>query len=91
MILPFTNNPAEVFNFNINGIIYKFAQKWNTLGFWTLDILDVDGIPFIHGLKLVVGTDLLANFENLPFGLKSTNLTDPSRDTLSTFNLEVLI
>ena len=48
MILPLTISPSESFDFNINGEIYKFKQKWNTRGFWTIDIVDIDiGTPVL--------------------------------------------
>ncbi len=56
MILPLTNNPSETFSFNINDTIYKFKQMWNSQGFWTLDILDINDNAFINGVKLVTKT-----------------------------------
>jgi len=90
MILPLTNNPSESFNFKINEIIYKFKQKWNTQGFWTVDILDIDGVPFIYAVKIVTKENLLKAFPNIPFDLRSKKEDDPTRDNLDEFELEIL-
>jgi len=90
MILPLTNNPSETFSFNIDGIIYKFKQMWNTQGFWTLDILDINDNAFIHGVKIVTKENLLFMHPGIPFDLRSERTNDPLRDTLNQFELEVL-
>ena len=90
MMLPLTINPSENFNFNINGEIYKFKQKWNTLGFWTIDITDINGVPFVYGVKLITRENLLAMHPSVPFDLRSERLNDPTRNNLNEFELEVL-
>lgn len=90
MILPLSNNPSETFSFNINGSIYKFKQMWNTQGFWTLNIADVNSISFVNGVKLVTKTNILAMHPSLPFDLKSERDNDPTRDNLNEFELEIL-
>lgn len=90
MILPLTNNPSESFSFSINGTIYKFRQIWNTQGFWTLDILDINDNAFIFGVKLVTKTNLLFMHPSIPFDLRSGRDNDPLRDTLNQFELEIL-
>lgn len=90
MILSLTNNPSESFNFNIEGEIYKFKQKWNTLGFWTLDILNIDGIPFVYGVKIVTKENILAAYPDIPFDLRSERLNDPTRNNLNEFELEII-
>jgi hypothetical protein len=85
-----TNNPSESFNFNVNGVIYKFKQKWNTLGFWTLDILDIEGNPFVYGIKIVTKENLLIMHPSIPFELRSEKEDDPTRNNLSEFELEIL-
>lgn len=90
MILPLTNNPSESFNFNINDVIYKFKQKWNTLGFWTLDVFDTDGNPLIYAVKIVAQENLLNMHPNIPFDLKSEKENDPTRDNLAEFELQIL-
>lgn len=90
MTLPLTNSPSESFNFNINGDIYKFKQKWNTLGFWTLDIFDINGVPFVYAIKLITRENLLVAHPNIPFDLRSERSDDPQRNNLNEFELEVL-
>jgi len=90
MILPLTNNPSESFNFNINDVVYKFKQKWNTLGFWTLDILDTDGNPLVYAVKIVTRENLLNMYPNIPFDLRSKRDNDPTRDNLAEFELQIL-
>ena len=90
MMLPLTISPSESFQFNINGEIYKFKQKWNTRGFWTLDIVNITGTPFIYGVKLLTRENLLAAHPDIPFDLRSERLNDPSRNNLNEFELEVI-
>ena len=91
MILPLSNNPAETFTFNINDVIYKFEQKWNTLGFWTISILDINDNELILGVKLVTRENLLFMHPSIPFDLRSERDTDPTRDNLSEFALEIIV
>jgi Domain of unknown function (DUF6983) len=90
MILPLTNNPSESFSFNIDGVIYKFRQRWNTYGFWTIDISDVDGIAFVHGVKLVTRENILDMHPSIPFDLRSERISDPSRNNLNEFELQII-
>ena len=90
MILPLTNKPSETFSFNINNTIYKFKQMWNTEGFWTLDILDINDNAFINGVKIVTKTNLLFMHPNIPFDLRSERNNDPTRDNLNQFELVIL-
>lgn len=90
MILPLTNSPSESFSFNIEGVIYKFKQKWNTLGFWTLDILDIDGVPYVYGVKIVTRENILDAFPAIPFDLRSEKVNDPIRNNLNQFELQII-
>jgi len=90
MILPLTNNPSETFSFNINGTIYKFKQVWNSLGFWTLDVLDINDNAFIYGVKIVTKENLLSMHPAIPFDLRSERYDDPGRYNLDEFELEII-
>jgi hypothetical protein len=90
MILPLTNNPSETFSFNINGTVYKFRQIWNTLGFWTIDILDINDDAFVNGVKIVTKENLLEPHTAIPFDLRSERANDPTRNNLNEFELEVV-
>jgi len=87
--LPLTNNPEENFNVSIFDIVYIFRQLWNGIGFWTLDIKDVDGNVLVSGVKLITKEYLLRQYPQIPFDLKSENETDPGRLDLESFLLEV--
>jgi len=87
--LPLTNNPEENFNVSIFDIVYIFRQLWNGIGFWALDIKDVDGNVLVSGVKLITKEYLLRQYPQIPFDLKSENETDPGRLDLESFLLEV--
>ena len=90
MYLPLTNNPEENFNISIFNIIYIFRQLWNEIGFWTLDIKDVDGNSLVYGVKIITQEYLLQQYPQIPFDLKSENNNDPGRQDLESFLLEVI-
>lgn len=90
MYLPLTNNSEEIFNISIFGIIYMCRQLWNESGFWTLDIKDADGVALVYGVKMVTQEYLLSQYPQLNFDLISTVDSDPGRDSLNIFNLEVV-
>ncbi|RKZ95960.1 MAG: hypothetical protein DRQ46_07745 [Gammaproteobacteria bacterium] len=89
MKLPITNSPSEKFSIDIFETVYQFKQMWNTKGYWSLNIADVDGKSIADGVKVVTGTKLLAQYPQLPFELESSNDSDPTRDSLDDFILEV--
>ena len=89
MYLPLTNNPEENFNVSVFEIVYIFRQLWNGIGFWALDIKDVDGNILVYGVKLITKEYLLQQYPQIPFELKSENETDPGRLDLESFLLEV--
>ena len=90
MILPLSNNPSETFSFNINDSVFKFRQMWNTQGFWTLDIADINNVSFVNGVKIVTKENLLAMHPSVSFDLRSNRDNDPTRDNLNEFELEIL-
>ncbi len=89
MYLPLTDNPEENFRATIDDDIYNFKQLWNTLGFWTLDISDADNNIIVYGVKLITKENLLKQYPQIRFDLISNAETDPGRNDLSIFNLEV--
>jgi len=90
MRLPLTNNPSETFSIEIFESVYLFKQLWNTLGFWTISISDVDNNPLVYGVKIVALTSLLRQYPNIRFNLLSTTAADPGRNDLAEFILEVI-
>ena len=89
MKLPLTNSPSEKFSVDIFGVVYQIKQLWNTQGYWSLNIANVDGDSIVDGVKIVTSTKLLAQHPQLPFELESSNDSDPTRDDLDDFILEV--
>ena len=90
MILPLTNSPSESFTFKVNENIYKFKSKWNTQGFWTLDIFDIYGNVLVYAVKIVANENLLNAFTNIPFDLISEKEYDPTRHNLDKFDLQIV-
>lgn len=90
MYLPLTNSPEEKFNISIFEVVYICRQLWNENGFWTLDIKDADGNVLIYGMKLITQEYLLRQYPQLDFDLISAVDSDPGRDNLDNFNLEVM-
>ena len=90
MYLPLTNNPEENFNVSIFDIVYTFKQLWNEIGFWTLNIKDADGNILVYGIKIITQEFLFRQYPQIPFDLKSENETDPGRQDLESFLLEVI-
>lgn len=90
MYLPLTTNPEETFSISIFDIVYNFKQLRNTLGFWTLDILDADGNVLVYGVRIVTQEYLLKQYPSIPFDLYSATETDPSRTNLDEFKLEIV-
>lgn len=90
LILPLTNNPEESYSIDIFGVIYNLRQLRNTLGFWTLDIRDQDGVALVLGVKIVSGIYLLAQYPNVRFDLYSSSTTDPDRNNFNEYLLEVI-
>ena len=89
--LPFTINPEETFSLSINDTLYNFRQLWNTYGFWTLDIADSTGASLAYGVKIVTGIKLLQQYPKIPFELESVAVSDPTRNDLDEFILEVTL
>lgn len=90
MLLPLTNNSEEIFSASVFETVYNFRQLWNDNGFWTLDIRDADDTPIVLGVKLITQERLLRQFPDIVFDLISDNATDPVRDNLDGFSLEVI-
>lgn len=62
LILSLSNEPAQAFVTELDGIKYLFRVQYNTRqDGWTLDINTENDIPLSLGLPLVLGSDLLAN------------------------------
>ena len=90
MILPIENLPSQKFYTVINDIDYTFEINYNALyDFWIMDIKTNDWE--IRGIKLVAGINLVGQFYYVPFQLISNNISDPTRNDIDSFILEVIL
>ena len=86
---PLSSYPEETFTIPLFGRVYNCKQRWNTLGFWTLDFNDEDGDPIVEGIKLVTGLDLVKAYPELPFTLRINPVVEPTRDNITKLILEI--
>ncbi|XTZ36840.1 phage baseplate plug family protein [Salmonella enterica] len=59
----------QQFSINIAGTTYRFRFLWREQ-YWIVDLEDASGIPLICGTPLVVGADLLAQYEYMALGFR---------------------
>lgn len=75
------------FSVTLNGVLYKLQCYWNTVSLaWVLDILTVDDVPFIMGIPLVTGDNLLGQYEYMGIGGALIVQTDSDLDAVPTFD-----
>lgn len=86
-----SKSPEETITTVIEDTVYNLRQLWNTIGFWTIDILTKDGIPLVTGIKIISGLFILKQYANIPFDLKINSTVDPSRFDIEDHILEVYI
>lgn len=84
-----STSPEETRTTVIGEIVYNFRQLWNTIGFWTIDIITEDSITLVTGVKLVSGLFLLKQYTNIPFDIKIDSSVDPTRFDIAGYILEV--
>ncbi len=88
--LPLTTNPEESFSITIFDNLYYMRQLWNTYSqFWTLDIADANHDSLVYGVRIVTQWYVLKQYPHIPFDLFSSNTSEPTRDNLDEFYLEV--
>ena len=76
----------------LDKVPYVFVLKYNNAyDYYSLDILNIDGVLLIAGLKLVLGVDILTPYVNnlLPQGklyciAKNSNIERVSKDNILT-------
>lgn len=62
------NVSSQVFDITLNSLAYTLTARWNSRSeFWTLGIVDGDGVGLVKGLCLKLGARLLRAF-NLDIG-----------------------
>jgi len=62
---------SERFLVSLAGVQYRFSVLWRESdagGSWYLDIADASGAPIVSGIALVMGVDLLGQYEYLKLG-----------------------
>jgi len=88
--LKLSSSPEEAIKVVIDEVVYDFRQLWNTLGFWTVDILTDDNtVPLVYGVKLVSGSFLLQQYVDIPFDIKIDSEVDPTRSNIENYILEI--
>ena len=88
--LKLNSSPEEAIKVVIDEVVYDFRQLWNTLGFWTIDILTDDNtVPLVYGVKLVSGSFLLQQYVDIPFDIKIDSEVDPTRSNIENYILEI--
>lgn len=77
--IPLTADNQQ-FNITIAGTMYRFRLIWREQ-YWIADLMDASGAPIVSGFPLVVGVDLLAQYNHLGLGFGLVVICDgPSQD-----------
>lgn len=84
-----SSSPEETITTVIEDTVYNIRQLWNTLGFWTIDVLTEDSITLVTGIKLISGLFLLEQYTNIHFDIKIDSVVDPTRFNIEDYVLEV--
>lgn len=88
--LKLSSSPEEDITIVVNEVVYNIRQLWNTLGFWTVDILTDDNTtPLVYGIKLVSGSYLLQQYVDILFDVKIDSEIDPTRLNIEDYVLEI--
>lgn len=83
--IPLTATPQKL-SIKLNGITYQLTVVWNWVAqCWMLSIADQAGIPIINSIAMVLGSDLLEQFEYLNFGGKLIVTVDNNSGIPPTF------
>jgi hypothetical protein len=88
-----TGVPSQTFKVDLEGNTYNFRVMYNSrIGVWTFDLSDEDGNPLASGVTMVLGADLIDQF-NLGIGSLIMVSLSPQRADASDSNLgsEILL
>lgn len=68
----------QTFEITLGDIAYRLTVVWRDAeeGGWTLDVATPQGAPVLQGVPLVVGVDMLGQYEYLGFGGSLVVLVD---------------
>jgi hypothetical protein len=87
----FSGEPEEFYSLIIDERVYDFRKLWNTLGFWTLSVMDANKKEIVNGVKLVSGVFIFKQYSQIDFDLIFDYKKDPERDTLKNMIAKVYI
>lgn len=66
--IPLISMPQKL-EISLAGVTYNLVVRWiESSQFWILDINDQNNVPIIDGIPLVLGLDLLGQYEYLNLG-----------------------
>lgn len=83
--IPLSAQP-QTFNITLVGVTYGFTVTWNVVNAsWMIDISDASGSPILSGIPMVMGADLLEQFDYLSLGFALVAQTDNAPDVVPTF------
>lgn len=80
--IPLSGVP-ETFSVELGTTTYKMTVRWNPVAsYWYLDIADSNGSMIVAGIPMVIGHNLLEQYDYLGFSgvLVVSNDTDPEQD-----------
>jgi len=66
--IPLTTDPSQTFQVDLEGTVFTFRVIFNTRKqMWTMDIADADGVELVSGIPLLLGANMVNQF-NLDIG-----------------------
>lgn len=85
--IPLQTGVPQKFSAALGGVTYQltFQYRNDPSGGWCLDIDDASNNPIVHGIPLVTGADLLAQYKHLGFTGKLVVQTTSNPDAVPTF------
>lgn len=77
---------AQNFFIQLANILYKMSLRWNSVSnCWVFDLADADEVPFLAGIPIVTGINLLGQYAYLGIAGGLVALTDGNPDAVPTF------
>ena len=85
--LPLTNSPSQTFEVDFESAIYTCRVAWNSRAeWWFIDILDADEVVLINGVPLLLGSNIIEQY-NLGIGGLSVINTEGTEEDATSENL----
>jgi hypothetical protein len=79
------NGQPQTLQITLSNIVYQLTVQWRNSAGWVLDIATQTGVPIIHGIPLVTGADLLAQYRYLGILGSLVVSTDANPDAVPTY------